>query len=268
MQLQDDGSGEVFPVVEIESKNTVPKPRDPNEKVFTYSSIDEARAHGLSLGSSFKTKTSKTDTNWRYSCRELKCPARWSIVEKKYINGSSSFLLRVNQSHTHISDVKDEHIQDGDVLVKVEEGQEYFSCNFSGCSFKAKSIRALKGHRDIHKEKETNKAWVCRWCDYTTTASQYKLTQHVNSVHLNFKPFKCDLCDYAAMTRKEVTYHVQRYHKKENFNKHQCDQCGYSAQERGDQIQFLTYTFFCLIKKLRYRCVSILYTVSSEDKIV
>ena len=113
--LQDNGTGEVLPVTKIknESKNAVPKPRDPNEEVFTYSSIEEARAHGLSLGSSFKAKTSKMDTNWRYSCKELNCPAKWSIMEKKYTDRSSSFFLRINQHHTHLPDVKTDHNQDG-----------------------------------------------------------------------------------------------------------------------------------------------------------
>ena len=212
--LQDNGTGEVLPVTKIEneSKNAVPKPRDPNEEVFTYSSIEEARAHGLSLGSSFKGKTSKMDTNWRYSCKELNCPAKWSIVEKKYTYGSS-FFLRINQHHTHLPDVKtDQYGVFGKNTI-----EDYFSCDFNWCSFKTKTTKGLKDHKESHKAKGPSKTWACRWCDYTTTASQYILTLHVNSVHLNFKPHKCDFCDFAGLSKTAVTYHMERKHKKEGF---------------------------------------------------
>ena len=237
---QYNGIGETLPVAKIEigSKNTVPKPRDPNEEVFTYSSIEKARAHGLSLGSGFTTHTSKLDPNWRYSCKERNCPAKWSISEKKYTDGSSSFLLRINQNHLHLPDVKTE---DGDVRmqtqkVDVDEVKEYFSCEFDGCSFKAKTIKGLKDHKESHKAKGPSKTLVCRWCNYTTTSGQYHLTLHVNSAHLNFKPFKCDFCAFAGTTKRAVAQHVERRHFSKQGGKgfkHQCDKCGFNAQGRS-----------------------------------
>ena len=135
-------------------------------------------------------------------------------------------------------------IEDSDVRMnaqnfEVEEEKEYFSCDFNGCCFKAVTIKGLKDHKEsCHKAKGPSKTWACRWCNYVTTSSQYLLTLHVNSVHLNFKPYKCDSCDFTGPTKRAITYHVERKHKRKGF-KHRCDQCDFTAQG-WVQMQFLT----------------------------
>ena len=212
-----------LPPVKIErgSKDDVSKPRDPNEEVYEYASVEEAKAHGLDFGSGFKLKTSKAAINWRarYHCKEQNCSAKWSISEKKYTDGSSSFLLRINRHHTHLSDVKPDH---------VAETKDYFSCDFNGCTFKTKIIKGLKYHKKSHKAEGALKTFICKWCDYSTTSGQYHLTLHVNSVHLNFKGFKCDFCGFYGPTNNAVTQHMEKNHKDEGFL-YRCNQCTFTA---------------------------------------
>ena len=67
---------DAHPVVKIENGERIDeskdsKQRDPNEEVYEYTSAEEARAHGLGLGSGFKLKTSKAAIDWRarYHCK-------------------------------------------------------------------------------------------------------------------------------------------------------------------------------------------------------
>ena len=74
--------------------------------------------------------------------------------EKKFVDGSSEFLFRSNERHKHLPEVKVEYGEDGDILVAAPQNPdtaEYFTCDINGCSFKAKTIKSLKGHKETHK---------------------------------------------------------------------------------------------------------------------
>ena len=40
----------------------------------------------------------------------------------------------------------------------------------------------------------------CDFCDYETSKKNY-LDRHVKSVHLNERPFACDVCHYTSATK-------------------------------------------------------------------
>ena len=51
-----------------------------------------------------------------------------------------------------------------------------------------------------------------RTCDYDAFDKQ-TLLRHVNAIHLNIKPFQCDICDFKASQKGTVNSHVKRKHK-------------------------------------------------------
>ena len=180
-----------------------------------------------------------------------------SLPVTKIENESTNTILKPK--------VKIDQDQDGDVRMNAqtfdtEEGKEYFSCDFKGCCFKAKTIKGLKDHKESHKAKGPSKTWACRWCNYTTTASQYLLTLHVNSVHLNFKPYKCDFCDFTGSAKRTITYHVERKHKRKGF-KHRCNQCDFTAQG-WFEMQFLTIKYKILSMEVMSMSSALLYPLS------
>ena len=205
-----------LPVVRAESD--MENKQESNDTVLSFSSIEDARAHGLSLGPSFRSKTSKAGTNWRFRCRELHCPAGWSIKERSYTDESTAYVLTANLNHDH-----------GQVAVE----PKHFSCDVKGCDFKADTIKCLKDHKHKdHKVTQDQKTrnFKCRWCDHSTVCQTY-LTNHVNAVHLSFKPYKCDQCTYSNSTAMGLKDHVQKKHGegKERSRK-QCDQCEFTYQ--------------------------------------
>ena len=154
-------------------------------------------------------------------------------------------MFRSNTQHKHLPEVKVEYGADGDILVSPPnpDTAEYFTCDINGCTFKAKTIKSLKGHKEAHKGgghkvkvkqpgspgPPPKRVLACKWCDWTTTSQQFQLTAHVNSAHLMYKPYKCDQCDFAGTSKNAVQFHVERKHSGRSF-KHKCEECGYTAQ--------------------------------------
>lgn len=46
----------------------------------------------------------------------------------------------------------------------------------------------------------------CDFCDYETSKKNY-LDHHVKRVHLNERPFECDVCDYTSVTKLGFQVH-------------------------------------------------------------
>ena len=61
----------------------------------------------------------------------------------------------------------------------------------------------------------------CKYCEYSTKHSG-ALRRHVESVHLNLKPFQCEVCDKKYARKKELKLHIRSVHEKKT---QQCDIC-------------------------------------------
>ena len=78
-----------------------------------------------------------------------------------------------------------------------------------------------------------NRKFKCKWCDHMTVCQTY-LTNHVNAIHLNFKPYKCDQCDYANSAAQGLRDHIQKKHgsgEEGSVKKYGCDQCDFTTKE-------------------------------------
>ena len=72
-----------LPIVKAPEENPQ-KAEDPNDINLMFSTMEEAKDHGRSFGSGYRSKTSKAENNVRYYCKVLSCPAKWKINEKKF----------------------------------------------------------------------------------------------------------------------------------------------------------------------------------------
>merc|ERR1719430_1121129 len=65
------------------------------------------------------------------------------------------------------------------------------------------------------------KKLLCMQCDYITD-STYKLEGHVNSIHENKTPYKCDECEYETAFEMNLSRHVKFEHFDRLFK---CESC-------------------------------------------
>ena len=85
--LENEGSNSSvpaqLPIVKAPEENPQ-KQKDLNDINLMFSTMEEAKEHGRSFGSGYRSKTSKAENNVRYYCKVLSCPAKWKINEKKF----------------------------------------------------------------------------------------------------------------------------------------------------------------------------------------
>lgn len=80
-----------------------------------------------------------------------------------------------------------------------------FTCELCGKLFA--SEHSLKTHMDIHEGKKISKA-KCNVCEkmFFDISS---LNRHVNSVHLDYKPYACTFCDKKMADKKTLAEHLR-----------------------------------------------------------
>ena len=58
------------------------------------------------------------------------------------------------------------------------------------------------------------KKFICNECEALFEQKQ-SLEYHMNKVHLNFKPYECDLCKKAFFIEAHLKQHLKAIHKEE-----------------------------------------------------
>ena len=90
----------------------------------------------------------------------------------------------------------------------------------------------LNGHINaVHDEK---KPFKCEFCDYSYDQIDI-LQQHVASVHEGKKPFIFEYCDYCSYQKEDVQQHVASVH--EGKKPFKCEYCDYCSNQKGDMQQ-------------------------------
>jgi uncharacterized Zn-finger protein len=86
----------------------------------------------------------------------------------------------------------------------------------------------LKSTLKIHIQRvhENNKPFKCDLCDYSASCHQ-DLIRHIECVHENLKQHKCTICQKNFCLKSTLKIHIQRVH--ENKKPFKCDLCDYSA---------------------------------------
>ena len=105
---------------------------------------------------------------------------------------------------------------------EVKEKPKKYACNFNECEASYKTKTGLKKHID---SKHLNlKPFKCAECSYSFS-EKGGLTKHTNRVHLNLKPFECTECQSSFSQKSDLTRHTNGVHLK---LRPMCDQCGKS----------------------------------------
>ena len=74
-------------------------------------------------------------------------------------------------------------------------------------------------HEQLHKR------FKCSICNYETSTS-FKITRHVDEVHLKKKLFFCKICDTYFTRKEHLKRHTENGHEK--FNQVRCTNCEYT----------------------------------------
>jgi uncharacterized Zn-finger protein len=154
--------------------------------------------------------------------------------------------LQIKQEETRKSNVKNSNIENiflVDSEAKafiIEENFEENKCsddNFIDIRETKKEIFELDIKSEYEFEKdplyvsenserkyhEIQKTFKCSTSD-ASFASNFHLTQHIESVHEGEKPFKCQICDAGFSQKSNLKTHILSVHDKEKHYKcHICD---------------------------------------------
>jgi len=107
-------------------------------------------------------------------------------------------------------------------------GQTY-ACLHSGCTRVFKVAAKLRMHDDVvHKNLEGK--YKCEHCPKRFWGKS-SLREHTNGVHLNTKPHKCSLCDFASSYRNILREHIRATHEQRKFS---CPMCNHRSSYKNN----------------------------------
>ena len=122
----------------------------------------------------------------------------------------------------------EEKTKDEKVERDVKEMPKNYVCNFKDCEASYKSKNGLKLHID---SKHLNlKPFSCTECQSTFT-QKHALQRHINVQHLNWRPHNCSDCPSVFSSAEKLQNHINAVHLK--IKPFKCDQCSYSASSKG-----------------------------------
>ena len=97
------------------------------------------------------------------------------------------------------------------VFCNINKDRAHFGVRFScpACEHKEKTSGNLKVHiRSVH-EKVKSPSNQCDYKAYDRTSS----TKHIYALHMNLKPYTCDLCPAMFSIKSYLTVHTKCVHK-------------------------------------------------------
>lgn len=79
-----------------------------------------------------------------------------------------------------------------------------FKCN--SCDYRCSTFETLRMHN--YKHNKNRKKFRCNYCTYESIFS-IDVRRHTMK-HTGERPFSCDSCEFRAMTKSHLTYHLER----------------------------------------------------------
>lgn len=105
-----------------------------------------------------------------------------------------------------------------------------YSCEVCGKCFSTK--RSLEIHVDNHEGRKVNTA-MCNVCDKAFYDAS-SLNKHVKTVHMDYKPFPCTMCDRRFSENKTLVEHLRVHTGERPFA---CEVCG-KTYKRASELNF------------------------------
>ena len=122
-------------------------------------------------------------------------------------------------------------LKDHKVIKHTDDKGKKLSCPVSDCSANFRLPSEMKNHvMRVHEK--TEKPYACTLCPEKYWRPG-RLKEHMNGVHLNIKPFKCNECDFASAYSSTLSGHVKAMH---NGERHYCPypNCSHYAKYKGN----------------------------------
>ena len=150
------------------------------------------------------------------------------LIDHNYCSELESFHCNFCEAENQVDcicsdsdDDSEEKPKNEKVEKEVKEKPKKYACNFKQCEASYKTKEGLKVHID---SKHLNlKPFKCTECQ-SSFAYKVLLQDHVNAKHLKSKPFKCDQCSYSASSKTNLDKHDKYVHQK--LRPHNCSDCG------------------------------------------
>ena len=120
------------------------------------------------------------------------------------------------------------------------------------CSYKTNRGDKMREHKKWNHGKNANKKkpHMCHECGWRVQ-TKWLLKEHINSVHLNLKLYKCDQCHYSSGSRNNMNSHNKIHQPDEIGKKHMCHQCirsfrtPFKLREHVDAVHLKMKPFKC-----------------------
>ncbi|XP_071115503.1 zinc finger protein 62-like [Haliotis cracherodii] len=184
----------------------------------------------------------KVERHVRESHPEVRhpCPeCQRSFVRQDLLN---QHVLRIHQNQTKFMCSRcgerfkkscDQKIHEQQVH-GVDHNFVVYSCNVEGCDYQTITARYLDAHK---KAKHFDNRIQCSYCP-TKVKTKLALQMHVNALHLNKRPYLCEICGSGFCDPWTLQRHIAFRHS--TTREYSCDHCQYACNNR---IQFMNHTF-------------------------
>lgn len=97
-------------------------------------------------------------------------------------------------------------------------------CLFNGCTRIFSQAASMKRHyNNIHLNIRCKKRFKCDLCGHGTYSKNHVII-HMNSKHLQIRPFKCSMCKFEVFAKGDLTRHIKNVHGPTKIKCQTCDQ--------------------------------------------
>ena len=138
-----------------------------------------------------------------------------------YKSGLTTHILNKHNRGTFICDIcgKSNNTKEALRIHKIKEHSDdqgkVIPCPFENCKEMFRVQFQVRAHvKRIHEKVEGTH--VCHMCAKKYHSKQ-RLISHINGVHLNKKPYKCEHCDFATSYQGHVKEHIRATHQSIKF---------------------------------------------------
>ncbi|KAI8991633.1 hypothetical protein BDF20DRAFT_807048, partial [Mycotypha africana] len=153
----------------------------------------------------------------------------WASCTEKF-NVTESFIDHLYKQHLHSLRQQQQQQQQQQIqvqtLMPTSVKEKQYQCHWINCQQTLNHLESLLNHvLEVHILGQKNE-YYCRWssCDRIGRpfTQRQKLIRHLQTTHLGFKPFQCDICQKGFSEARLLMQHKRVHTGEKPFS---CDQC-------------------------------------------